>query len=232
MKLGDFSLRHASLEVRYPPAYQMWDHSGALWTELIEEFPELTLGQAAPNDVLFRSKSKFEVGIKLESANVQYSKPQKTLGDFIGVCDALFRAIDRHLAVTLFNRVGCRLIYEQKCESLLDAQAKMRTLAIVQAPPGPHFGIKSPATPEISIHLKEGPEGVSIRISATEDRLSVELPLAWGGEAVKNLSRTDVLFDIDQYLNGPILPSQFSVRDWIKERIHRSNRDSSKFLEG
>ena len=210
----------------------MWDHSGALWTELIEEFPELVLGQAAPNDVFFRSKSKFEVGIKLESANVQYRKPQKTLGDFVGVCDALLRAIDQHLAVTVFNRVGCRLIYELKCASLLEAQAKMRTLAIVRAPPGPHFGIKSPATPEISIHLKDGPEGVSIRISATEDRLNVEPPLAWGEEVFKNLTRTDVLFDIDHYLNGPILPSQFSARDWIEERGHRTNRDSSKFLEG
>jgi len=231
MNIGDFSLRHASLEVQYPSAYKIWDGSGAMWMELVEEFPELRPVQVSPNEVLFRAKSKFEIGIKLESANVQFFKPQRTLEDFVIVCEALLRAIDKHLEVSVFNRVGCRLIYVQKCESLLDAQAKMRKLSIVKAPRGPNFGIQSPWTPEIAIHLREGSEGVSIRILATENHLNVEPPLEWGDEEFNNRARTDLRFDVDQFHSGPVLLSQISARDWVNERVHRSNRDSNTFLE-
>jgi hypothetical protein len=231
MHISDFTIQQAVLEIRYPPQYLLWDRSGAFWSSLLMDYPNITYQQVSPNDVTFRSKSEFELSLKLESAVIVFSHPQRTLLGFKQLCERFVAEIDSHLKPTLFTRVGCRLVYEKRFSKFNEAEGAVRSLALAKAPQGSHFGFDQAPTPEYIFTFRNATSGAHVRISASERSLRFDqLPLLWAAEPLTEKSYFSFIFDVDQYLTGPVLRSQLHVTSWIDECLHRINRDSENFL--
>jgi hypothetical protein len=65
-----------------------------------------------------------------------------------------------------------------------------------------------------------------------ERKYEFEPPLVWEGPPPEKKDHIALLYDVDWYACAPVLVTQISFADWIRQCIHVVNRDSDNFLGG
>jgi hypothetical protein len=233
MQLADLNLFHAVVEVRYAPAYPLWDRTGSLWAKLDLHFPGLRMLGVQPNLAAFRLGNDFEFTVGLESAVLSAFKPNRTLAQFGEHANYFFPLVVEMLEIAELSRVGCRLMYTKEYPSAEEASEALLESGALKWPEGKHFNHSGrPVRPEWAFRWEDGETGVHIRLRIDERKYDFVPPLVWEGPLPDKKDHIALTYDVDWYTGAPVLVTQISFDDWIKQRIHLTNRDSDEFLEG
>lgn len=219
--------------MRYAPAYLLWDHSGCLWSRLSLQFEGLRTIAAEPNQTLFRMGNDFEFAARLENASLSAFKPNRTLTQFTECAGQFFSLLSETLDLAEFSRVGCRQIFTREYPSHEDASRALLESGVLKWPVGKHFNHSGePIRPEWAFRWEEGGSGVHLRLRVDERKYDFDPPLVWEGPDPVKKDRIALMYDVDWYTTAPVLVTQMSFADWIKQCVHVVNRDSDAFLGG
>jgi len=231
MDIKDFHLERAVFEYRYSPSYLLWDHAGALWTDATSKWPQLKAIRTEPNITNFKINDAFEVGVTSDKTTVTGYDPKADLVDFNEKVVYFFEATTRHLGITHFTRVGCRLIYFRSYPTEKAASDSMLATKVLPLPEGPHFGIDGAFNlPEYAVRWEAKTAGVTIRLRTEGRKTDFEPPL--GVQELKPVheEKFGIVLDLDYFTKGTVTTGQFRPQDWISNVLHMFRRDSRKFL--
>ncbi|MFN0169512.1 MAG: hypothetical protein ACKV22_24080 [Bryobacteraceae bacterium] len=233
MQLADLTLFQAVVEVRYSHAYLLWDRSGQLWSDLTFRFAGLRMLEAQPNNIVFRLGQEFELSTRLDVASIIAFRPNRNLKQFTDHADYFLRKVSELLEINEYSRIGCRLIFAKDFPTVQEASRELLASGVVVWPKGRLFNRSSdPIQPEWAMRWEEGGAGVHVRLRVEERKYDFEPPLVWEGAPPGKKEVTSLTFDVDWYTRAPVLITQLSYVDWIKQCIHAIHRDSDAILSG
>jgi hypothetical protein len=235
MDLSSFQLYSITFEVRYDPGFLLYDKAGLFWHALRQAHPTLKLTQVAPAKVVGNIDDQYQVSLELERFAADTFNPltPTKIESYLGLCGTwLSRATDM-LELTLFSRIGLRLIYRKSYSNIGDASKELLALELLKIPTGKHFGIEGqPVGPVYSIRWEDGKLGMQVNLRTQQRKLAVEPPL--GERAFERIDKEffDFDFDLDYYTMVSVAVGQFSAKDWIQQAMRVIRRDSGVFLGG
>lgn len=233
MELTEFELERATFEVRYEPAFQLWDGSGALTGELLKKIPDTEVVDGQPAKISYRIGRIGDMCVELDKSFVVLHYPQRSLETLTPIAEQLVKLLLRHLKVSQFNRVGTRVLYTKKYEDLQYATKKLLDHGPLGVPEGKHFGQEgSPKQADFSLRW-EGPAlGTWVRIFTETVKVEFTPPPAIREVSPTKSETSRLAVDIDYYSTAAMLPEQLHVADWIKNVVHVANRDIKNVLKG
>ena len=139
--LSSFQLEQAVLEIRYPVALALWDESGALWRSVQAKWPEIQLTHAEPVKTAFRI-GKNALNVETELARITAVTPERSLEDFSATAKEFLGMATQHLQVSLYKRVGLRLVYFKEFKDKKEAASSFFSLRLIKVPDGKKFEIE------------------------------------------------------------------------------------------
>src|SRR5438552_560742 len=118
MDIAHFTLRNIAFEMRFPPAYRLWDASGRIWSNALERWPDLKLREAQPNQTRFTLGNFAEILIHLERAHTGIVSSKIDMDEFIRLCQFAYEQTIETLKVPKFTRIGLRPAFIRQYESI------------------------------------------------------------------------------------------------------------------
>lgn len=231
MDLAQFRLHSATFEVRYEAAFLIWDQHGQIWTALRKLHPTLVITEATPGKVVGIIDRKYQIAIEVNRVSLTFYPPPSNVDSFVDICGECLSFATSILEVSLFTRVGLRVVYRNDCKSRDEASEKIARSGMIKIPSGKHFGIEGlPKLPSYALRWEGDKLGSSVTLRAQERKVVIEP--GFGETAFSRIEKElyEVDFDIDYYTMVPVDIGQFRARDWILQAIHVIRRDSKIFL--
>jgi len=225
--LSSFQLEQGVLEVRYPVAFGLWDKSGALWSSIQGKWPDLKLVSADP------MKTAFQIGdnslrVEAESAAITRLNPERSLEDFCAMATTFFTMMTQHLKVSLYKRVGFRLVYFKEFENKKVASAAFFALRLIKVPDGKQFEIDDqPTDPQYVLRWESDKKGIAIQCRVETRKTDFD-PQPALQSLIKPIHqvKSGIVFDVDYYTVAPVEPGQIDMSQWVKHALHVISRDS------
>jgi hypothetical protein len=230
--LAHFTLTSATFETRYPTAFLMWDRSGAVWQELGIKYPDLRIVQATPSQVNVKIDTKAECVVGVDKTFCAVRLPKSDLKDLCDVSAALLPAMQSRLMISIFTRIGLRLIYHKQFEERDEASSFVFSNAAMPHPKGKHFNVDGRALdPEIAVTVEDDVKGFTVRLKSQQITMNLILPPEFDDlAAVKQAQRNFVVFDIDYYVHAATPSSAFDAPALIEDWLHLIRRDTGKIF--
>jgi hypothetical protein len=231
--LSSFQLEQAVLEIRYPLALSLWDKSGALWRSVQGKWPELRPTHAEPMKTAFQA-GKNALKVEVELASVTSVKPERSLEEFSAMTKEFFSMTTQHLEISLYKRVGLRLIYFKEFKDKSEASSAFFALRLMNVPSGKKFEIDDrPTDPQYILRWESGKKGVLLQCRAETRKTDYDPPPALES-LMKPIhqEKSGIVFDVDYYTASPVEPGQMDTEQWIKHALHVISRDSSYVFGG
>jgi hypothetical protein len=232
MDISYFDLHSVNFEVRYDHAYLYWDRAGLLWQAMRQSNPNLKLKEAAPAKVMMTIDQRFQLTVEIDKLIVAVFTPPSNIDDYVPLCQQLLSLVVNTLDLTLFLRIGLRVIYRHQFRSREEASDALISTKIMKVPEGKHFGIEGqPKLPHYAIRWEGDKLGVQVNFRAQERKILVEGMM--GETAVERIDKDlyELLFDVDYFTIGTVEVGQFRASDWIPNAMRVIRRDSKVFLE-
>jgi hypothetical protein len=229
--LSDIKLSQATIEIRYPNAYILWDRAGVIWSKASSTWPNMKMGKAKPMVTSFLIDGRYELSVKLDMAHLIDLNPTSSLKDFITNADSFVTLVANTLDIKEFTRIGFRLIYNKRFKDKAEAATSLIAMKMINVPTGKHFNIEGkPLMPSYSVRW-EG-ESMGARVSLLAQDKKIELDVAPGVEEITpvHIERSEILYDIDYYTLKNTAIGQLNFKEWISEAYHVIKRDSNAFM--
>lgn len=233
MKISEFVLQKALLEIRYDPAYPIWDRAGSLWHTAAKKWPGLQNTKAEPNSTAFKWKNRYELAALLERAYVSSIYPQEFLDEFYEVIDGFVGFVVDTLEIEKFNRIGFRIGFIKKYESREEAIASFTDLSLLSVPEGKQFGIDGPiVSPSYQIGWEGDELGVTVRVNVVTEKVDFDVPP--GVRDIKSIHYEDyaLIYDVDYHTLAPTSVGQLKPLGWAKSIMQVVRRDAAEYLGG
>jgi hypothetical protein len=173
LRLDDFVLDQAVLEIRYDAAYLIWDRSGRVWHEIGLSDEDLRPIDTQPSNTTFAVGQRYQFAMNVDVSRAFAYFPERTLESFAKKCDFFFKIVLDALEINILNRVGLRLIYTREYPRIEDAARALIDFGLVVIPPGRQFGIDiSAPRAEYVLRCEDKELGfhVRIRTNSTQPR--------------------------------------------------------------
>jgi hypothetical protein len=233
LDLSSFRLEQGVLEIRYPLALALWDKSGALWRSVQSKWPELRLTHAEP------MKTAFQIGTnslkaEAELASLTMVKPDRTLEEFAAMTREFFAMTTQYLQISLYKRVGLRIIYFKEFKDKREAAAAFLSLGLIKVPDGKKFEIDDqPLDPQYILRWESDKKGALIQCRVETRKTEFEPPPALE-QFLKPVheEKSGIVFDVDYYTVSPVEPGQIDIFEWVKHALHVISRDSKYIFGG
>jgi hypothetical protein len=225
--LSSFQLEQGVLEIRYPQALDLWDKSGALWKSIQRKWPDLKLTHADPMKTQFQT-GKNTLKVETELGSVTSINPERSLEEFSAVAKDFFATTTQYLQISLFKRVGLRLIYFKEFKDKKDASAAFFALRLVNVPDGKKFEIEDrPIDPQYILRWESDKKGVLVQCRVETRKTDFDPPPMLE-PLIKPIhqEKSGIVFDIDYYTVSAVEPGQIDMSQWIKHALHIISRDS------
>src|SRR5712692_8650488 len=160
LDLSSFGLENCTLEIRYPFALALWDKSGQVWKSIQEKWPEITPFHVEPMKTGFQlGKSRLQ--IEFEQAKIMSVEPERSLDQFSRDAKEFVRLTTQHLQISLYKRVGFRLVYFKEFKDKAEASAAFFSLGLITVPKDKKFEIdEKPINPQYSLRWESDKKGV------------------------------------------------------------------------
>src|SRR5205085_12490168 len=102
-------LRRVVCELRYGDAYLIYDRTGAIANDLHSRFSNFKVQQAQPNQSVFQADDGV-FAFETNQCRVTADTPDNSLETFSKTCKIFFGRVADCLEISVFSRVGLRLI--------------------------------------------------------------------------------------------------------------------------
>nr|WP_320192251.1 hypothetical protein [uncultured Desulfobacter sp.] len=91
LAFSDFRLAKFILEIRYKPAYLLWDNSGQIWYQVKTIWPDIEVQTADPNKTFFKLGDDISLTVELEKAFVIFHR--KKIKDSLPILEKFFHVL-------------------------------------------------------------------------------------------------------------------------------------------
>jgi hypothetical protein len=225
--LSSFQPEQGVLEIRYPLALDLWDKSGALWRSIQRKWPDLKLTLAEPMKTQFQT-GKNALKVEIELASITSVNPERSLEEFSAMAKDFFAMTTQYLQISLFKRVGLRLIYFKEFKDKKDASAAFFALRLVNVPDGKKFEIDDqPIDPQYILRWESDKKGVLVQCRVETRKTEFDPPPTLES-LIKPIhqEKSGIVFDVDYYTVSAVEPGQIDMSQWVKHALHVISRDS------
>ena len=107
MRLSQFRVHTVAFEVRFDPAYLLFDTSGEVWQGVKTAYPSLKVVQAAPNKVVGILDGRYQLSVELERVVIEDFPTSWDLGSYITICGSILPNVLAHLRVPDLHVSDC-----------------------------------------------------------------------------------------------------------------------------
>ena len=126
MRLSQFRVHTVAFEVRFDPAYFLFDTSGEVWQGVKTAYPSLKVVQAAPNKVVGILDGRYQLSVELERVVIEDFPTSWDLGSYITICGSILPNVLAHLQSLP--------IYTYRTASRLQARLSDQTRVLYRPP--------------------------------------------------------------------------------------------------
>jgi hypothetical protein len=233
IELDEFKLQRAVLEIRYDPAFLLWDRAGSIGNELHQLFPNLAVKGAAPNQQTLKLDEGTQVGIEFEKGSLTTFFPPNNLQEFRENCGKVFPVIIDSLARPSLTRIGFRIFYEKLFPTKREASEFVLQYLPSFRRSGKHFNIEGAVfEPRATIRWEGETIGSLVTLQAIEAKLELDMPLEWGGLEAINARKAYAQLDVDMYAHSSTSTSKFNAPAVVENWYKLIRRDIGSFLNG
>jgi hypothetical protein len=233
INLNDFTPLSAVFEVRYAPAFRIWDRSGALWNRIADTFPAISTKQAQPNQVLVRLAPNIDAAVGVEQSVISALKPDSSLDRLKAAAGAVLPAMIDLFEIDQFTRIGLRLMFVKRFPERDGAVEFLANCVPIPQPRGKIMNVDGRLLdPQIAFRWESQTTGFQLRLLANQQQLNMELPAEYQHimPAAKDLILNQALIDIDYYVHSQVSADQFRADELIDNWLRAIKRDIGKVL--
>lgn len=225
-------LTSATLEIRYDKAYILWDRAGRIWSKASLEWKNLKTNQAEPNVTRFTIEDRFDLLVSLDRAHLIDLKPTSSLKEFVEYATIFINLVMESLDISKLTRIGFRLIYNKYfLDKNMAAEALVSSKMMV-VPKGKFFNIQGKVSlPIYSLTWEGESTGVRVTLSARNKKIELNVPPGMDEITSVDITKYEVLYDIDYYTINTVSRGQFNVKDWLDQTYQLIKRDSKFFMD-
>lgn len=221
----------ATIEIRYDTAYILWDRAGLIWSKASLKWQDLKINQADPNTTRFIINDRFDLLVSLDRIHIIDSKPTANLKEFIEYADIFINLVMESLDIAKLTRIGFRLIYNKYFPDKNMAAEALVSSKMMVVPKSKFFNIQGKVLSPVYSLIWEGEStAVKVTLSARDKKVEFNAPPGLEEVPSVNVTKHDVLYDIDYYTIKPVSKGQFNVREWIEQTYQLIKRDSKYFM--
>jgi len=203
------------LETRFGDGYLYWDRCGKIWKNICEKWPDMEMNIVGPEKAVFKI---IDEGLQLKFSPVDIHLSQefpKSLKMFKEIAKSAIPLISDSIDVTLFNRIGNRIIYLYPTENVKIAETLFREFGLLNLKNDQikAFGNEW-KTPKVRFRIEEEKIGYTFEIFPFSRILNFEPPKPLKidkSEFVEN----GILFNIDYHIDKVTELSMLDFSDLI-----------------
>jgi hypothetical protein len=233
LDLAGFELERAIFEVRYSPAFLLWDRAGQLWTEAREKWPGLEVLRAQPDITVFRVGLNQQMAVELAAARIIVHRPELPLTEFTEASKSFLEIVTRQLGLITLSRVGLRLVFYRAFPNRDSAGSAFLGTGLISLPEGRFFGTEgAPVVGECGLTWETKGVGVRASVGYQHREFKVEAGPDLPEAASKEFKSDGIVFDIDFYTIATIEVGQLGVGEWVEQHVRALKRDTDGFLGG
>jgi hypothetical protein len=230
MVISDFYISQAVFELRYDPAFIMWDKAGSIANEVLKTLPGAKVTDANPSRILFQVNEKAVAAIELEKLSITCTRPKQDLHELTSLAVTLTELVDRYLKPQHLIRVSTRAIYCKDLENVEQGVPLTLKTGAIRLPERTVFEQKEqPKGVDFSIRWENDVVGTIVRFRTETTSVEFGTPDFPEIEPIKK-ERARLIFDVDRLTKTKIDAGTFRTTEWIKSFVHLVNRDSPQFL--
>ena len=215
----DLSLGYATCEVRYDPAYLIFDRTGAICLESREHYPDLKITAASPTSTSFSGKGytfTVEQACSRAMLNIKRHDPK----EFGEMTSHFFEIVLRLLDVRVLTRIGLRQGYFKAFSEHDDGGSAVKALTLQHVSSDNYFGLPGESQ-ELIMRWESSEVGAMLHVVPVPGTLALAIPdvLKIEGDAEKKY-KSAIVFDVDYYTLAPTYRTQWSSQEWIAQSSH------------
>ena len=207
-------------ELRYNPAFLLWDRVGEVWTAMLHANPQLRVSSVQPNQQTFETKT---VQIYLDISMVRVSaRGPKAIGDLNDNMANMLDLVAEKLKLKSFTRAGFRVLRTREFPTAKEA------MSFAGEPDG-----KSSLDPDVTrVGFLQGSRfetkkfGLN-RVFKVEER-EINLLIPWDAQArvkVDTIQKKWILqADADYYTIGIVERESFDPKTWARQAVKTIRR--------
>lgn len=233
MLLDSMRLRSVHFQIRYSPAFELWDSAGAISRAFSTAWGGLKVDEGQPNRISLTKKGVV-VRTELDNSLIALDTPETVDARSRVISEAV--AIWRdHLRLEVFSRISMRVEYVKTFPSLSDAANAVRALGLVNWPSQKVFGQDESGSKnnlDCSLRFEDDVAFSVVRTRAESVRMEYEIHPDFGGNesrVQKELHR--MVVDFDRGTTQPMKSRDFIAEEWLRGYFHVLRRDLPKVVQ-
>lgn len=238
LSFNDLKLEQIVFEAQFPFAWLYSDYAGSLWKEIEDKLPKkrFLINSFDHTGGVCTYGDKFEIAIANERLFVAGFYPETSLNDYLEVFRTIFEIVTDKLQIEIFNRIGVRLNFVKKFDSMEKANESISTIPHLNIPTKIYSDLeKEKIAPSFTIRVEDEMKGRLYMIRSAMRTFSLELPMYYVAEKNQPINQgfheSIVSFDVDNYTRIPVSVGQISPNDWVTQIYKSVKKDSLKFFE-
>lgn len=234
MFLDAFKLHSLTVQIRYQPAYVLWDKAGAVARAHDGLWPGLTVPDANANQQVLRSKD-VQIQTGLDQSTITLFGTKSYDAARTSKVKETYDVWWKELELSELTRVSSRAIYVKEFSTLKDANAELLGLNLVRWPTSKVFDQPVDGAsngPDIRFHFEDENSFTFLRLKAEKVNIEAEMHQELSDLEDIKLTKTRLVLDFDRGIIGKISAEKFRMEDWLKGHQHILRRDLEKVLRG
>lgn len=233
MDISSFSLQSATLEVRFEPAYALWDKIGQYWVTLSSKWPKLALVDGGPLITHFVMERKYEVVLEIDKLRIVSHEPETTLKEFLKLSQDVIATAQEYFGIRTYTRIGFRIVYFKKYETKEKSAENFLKLNLIKEIKTKQFNIEGKTlNPECIFNWEDDDLGIRLHLAAVTRTINANAPLGIIEIEPIKIDKTGIQVDIDYYTLKNVTKGQFNPIEWVEKSHQAIRRDISKYLGG
>jgi hypothetical protein len=229
--LTAFAFQQATIEIRYDDAMLLWDRSGALWSNVKAQKPEIKVNNAKPNQSTFFLDDRYTLSSQINTAFVIDTSPASSLKEFIELSHQFLNTVMDTLEIKEITRIGFRLLHNKFYDDREKAANGFLEFGLMKIPSGKHFNIDGKLfLPQYAMVWEGKSTAMKVNLLVRDKKIDFDPSPNTDDIRPFHFLKHELMIDLDYYTLAPILRGQFNVSEWISQSYHLIKRDIKGFL--
>jgi hypothetical protein len=214
--IDDLPLDHCAFELRYNPAYHLWDHVGSIWSAMVAAHPGLKATATQPNQQTFETDT-LKLSLEISALRV-LGRGEHAVDEVAKKGRLLTQLACEGGKIDSFKRAGFRMIriksFESSAEALQFAGISNEGLA--------NLGKKSQKVGCGHSTRYEGENsGLQVTLRIEERELNFQAPWESLPFLPPKLERKEpiLISDCDYYTIGIVEQESFDPETWVRQAL-------------
>lgn len=226
-------LKSLHFQIRYAPAFELWDEAGAIARAFSEAWGGLKVAEGQPNRVTL-TKTGLTIRTELDNSLITLDVPETLDVRSRAISEAVSIWKER-LKLESLARISMRVAYVKTFPSQSGAAEAVRRLGLVNWPTQKVFGQDEAGEKnglECSLRFEDALAFTVLRARTESVVMDYEIHPDFAGDEPKvhkELHR--MVLDFDRGTTQPIKSRDFSAEEWLKGYFHLLRRDLPKVIQ-